>query len=155
MNKLDAISGGSIRKPSVTITDADVGEVLLTLRKQRMQWKPVKRPARIRDRVAITYTISFRGQIFEAYETTPRFVVLGAENFHKSLERRSLLGAREGANISARTLLPRDYPNSDLAGKRVDFQILVVEVCKPVLPALNRQFALELGMSTGGCENNA
>lgn len=152
MNKLDAISGGSIRKPSVTITDADVGEVLLTLRKQRMQWKPVKRPSRLGDQVAITYTLTRHGQVIDSHETTPRFVVLGEENFHKSLERRSLLGAREGENITAKALLPGDYPNSNLAGRRVVFDMSVVEVCKPVLPTLNRQFALELGLNTGGAK---
>lgn len=149
MSKFKSMSGGSIRKPYVTITDEDVDEVLLTLRKQRMQWKVVNRPARLGDRVTITYTLTYQGQIIEAHKTSPRFVVLGSENFHKSLEQQDLLGAREGEKITARTLLPHDYPDSELAGQHVVFNIFVVKVCKSVLPALNRQFALELGLSTG------
>jgi FKBP-type peptidyl-prolyl cis-trans isomerase (trigger factor)/Fe-S-cluster containining protein len=152
MSKLEAMSGGSIQRPAVTITDEDVGEVLLTLRKQRMQWKPVKRPARLGDRVAITYTLMCRGKIIEAHETIPRLVELGSDKFNKSLERRSLLGAREGEKISAKALLPSDYPDSNLAGKRVVFHMIVIEVCNPVLPTLNRQFAVELGLSTGGAK---
>ena len=149
MSKFESMSGRSIQKPNVTITDADVDEVLVTLRKQRMQWKAVKRPARLGDRVTITYTLTCRDQIIEAHKASPCFVVLGSESFHKSLEHRDLIGARAGKKITAKTLLPHDYPDPELAGQHVVFNIFVVEVCKSVLPALNRQFALELGLSTG------
>jgi len=150
MSKLYSVSGRSVRKPSVTIKDADVVEVLLRLRKDRLQWKPVIRSAQLGDQVAITYNVTSQGKIVEAQESTPRFVVLGSDKFHKSIERRYLLGARQGEHISATALLPRNYSNTDLAGRRVVFNIFIVEICKPVLPSLNRHFALDLGLSSGG-----
>lgn len=152
MSKLDLISGGYIRKPSVTIPDSDVDEVLMTLRKQRRQWKHVKRPARLEDRITITYSLTSHEEIIERLEPTSCCVVLGSGDFHKDLEQRSLIGVRGGESITAEAQLPHNYANADLAGKRAVFTISVNEVCKPVLPELDIRFAKEFGLSKGGAE---
>jgi FKBP-type peptidyl-prolyl cis-trans isomerase (trigger factor)/Fe-S-cluster containining protein len=152
MSKLDAISGKCIRKPSISITDADVDEVLLTLRKQHMQWKPVKHPARQGDRIELTYNIFLNDQIVETHENTSSYVVLGSGNFHKDLESQSLLAVRKGDLITAKTQLPRNYADRELAEKNVIFRMSVIEVCKPTLPKLTHHFAKELGLSKGGAK---
>ena len=152
MSKLDLISGKCIRKPSVIITDADVDEVLLKLRKQHMQWKPVKRPARQGDRIELTYNVFLNDQIVLTHENTSSYIVLGAGGFHKDLESQSLLAVRKGDLITAKTQLPRNYADRELAAKNVIFRMSVIEVCKPTLPKLTHMFAKELGLSKGGAK---
>lgn len=150
MSRLDSISGNIINKPSVTITEADVDKVLYTMRKQRAKWVPVKRPARLEDQVLISYSLAHSDEIIEESEATNRFVVLGTGDFHLDLERDYLVGARTGDSISAEATLPNKPSNANLTEKQVSFTISVNAVNRPVLPALNKQFAKELGLEKGG-----
>jgi len=150
MNKLDSLSELTIRKPLVNITGTDVDRVTARLRQQRMRWSPVKRAARLGDRVFFNYSIVYRGRVIEAHEAEPLCVVLGQGTFHGKIERRTLVGLRIGERAVAIAQLPRHLPNKELAGRRVTYQMTITDISRPVLPRLDRQFAKELGLEKGG-----
>jgi uncharacterized protein len=149
MEKLEYLSNLTIRKPVITITDADVDGVMLTLRAQRMRWKPVKRSSKPGDRVTFEQTIRYRDRVLERSGKGGVSVVLG-KDASNDLRHRTLLGARSGDQIVTTTRLPADSGYKDFVGKRVTSQIEVVDVCRPVLPRLDRRFAAEMGFSSTG-----
>jgi len=56
-----------------------------------------------------------------------------------------LIGKRVGGEEAIKVLFPADHPRKDLAGKEVTFQIKVKEIRKKVLPALDDEFARDIG----------
>ena len=53
--KIGDISSGNIKRPQVSLTDADVEKTLEVLRKQRREFNPVERPAQNDDRVKFDF----------------------------------------------------------------------------------------------------
>jgi trigger factor len=56
-----------------------------------------------------------------------------------------LIGKRAGGEETIKVLFPADHPRKELAGKEVTFRIKVKEIRKKVLPALDDEFARDIG----------
>jgi len=63
-----------------------------------------------------------------------------------------LVGARTGESRTLDVTFPPDYRNNNLAGKKVQFAVTVKQVNEPVLPEVNSEFALALGVTDGKIE---
>lgn len=71
-------------------------------------------------------------------------IEVGADNNLPAFNEQ-LAGVRAGAAIAFAVDYPADYRSQDLAGKTVDFQLNVHEVKRRVVPALDDEFARDLG----------
>ena len=57
----------------------------------------------------------------------------------------SLRGAKPGQELKVEVIYPADYPQTQLAGKTVSYDVEVKGIKKRILPELNDDFAKELG----------
>ena len=52
-----------VRKPVAEIREADIDEMVESLRKQRTEWNPAERPVAVDDRVVVDYSIQIDGEV--------------------------------------------------------------------------------------------
>jgi trigger factor len=149
--ELADFAGVTIEKPVVEITDADVDEMIETIRKQHMEWEPVERPAEEGDQVNIDFKGSIDGEVFEGGEGKGMTVVIGSGRMIEGFEE-GLKGARAGDDLTLELSFPENYHAKELAGKPVKFEIHVNSVEAPKLPEVDAEFAKKLGVEDGDVE---
>ena len=142
------ISGQRIERPQVNISDADVLHTLESLRRQRVSWNPVERPAANGDRLLLDFQGMLNGVVFEGGEAKDFPLVLGNNTLVDGFEA-GLIGARAGEHRTLDVNFPADYRNVALAGKPVQFAVTVKQVNEPLLPEVNDEFARTLGVADG------
>lgn len=149
--QLKALDSLSIDKPRVEITEADVEEMIDKLKDQRADWNTVERKAALGDRVVVDFVGAIDKKPFEGGEGTEVAIELGAgqvlEDFEKALK-----GATAGQSKNAKVKFPKDYPASELAGKKAVFDITVHRVEEKVLPEVDDEFLEALGVKEGGLQ---
>lgn len=146
--ELADLSSLSIEKPVVEITDADVDEMIETIRQQHREWEAVERPAEEGDQVNIDFRGSTDGTVFEGGEGKGMTVIIGSGRMIEGFEE-GLKGAKAGDDLTLELTFPEDYHARELAGKPVKFEIHVNAVEAPKLPEVDAEFARKLGVEDG------
>lgn len=147
--KLENLEKIKIERPEVTISDKDVDDMLMKLRKQKATWEVVERKSGEGDRVVIDFVGKLSGEAFPGGEGKDYPIVLGAGQMLPDFEK-GLKGVKAGDEKSFKVKFPKDYHAEDLAGKKVDFTVNVHRVEGEILPALNDEFARTFNVTEGG-----
>jgi trigger factor len=150
IKKLD-LQGVSVERPVYEVTDADVDKTVASMRKQRVEWRAVERSAEKGDRVRIDFHGTVDGEPFPGNEAKDYPVVLGEANVLEDFSQ-GLYGVETGTGKTITVHFPEEYQGKEVAGKQVDFQIEVLDVCEPVLPEVNEEFAKSFGITDGSVE---
>lgn len=140
-----------VEKPKTEVTDADLDNMLETLRKQRASWTVVDRAAKDGDQVTIDFVGTVDGVAFEGGTANGVKVVLGSNQMIPGFEE-GLVGASANSEVELNVTFPEDYGNADLAGKAAVFKVVVKSVSEQVLPALDDAFVAQFGISEGGVD---
>lgn len=134
------------------VTDADVGRMIETLRKQRRSWEPVDRVAADGDQVVMDFHGSHDGKPFEGGSAQDYAVVLGEGRLIESFETQ-LKGLSAGDEKTLDVAFPEDYQAKDLAGQTVQFEVKVKQVNTSSLPEVDEEFAKAFGIGDGSLES--
>ncbi len=148
LRNLDKIK---VDKPEIEIGDADLDEMLLSLRKQRATWDAVDRKSKDGDRVIVDFTGTIDGEAFQGGSGTEVPVVLGQGQMLPDFEK-GLKGIAAGDEKTIKVKFPKDYHAEDLAGKKAEFAVNVHRVEQEILPELDDQFAEAFNVTQGGLE---
>jgi trigger factor len=149
--KLQDIGDKTISQPKVEVTDADFGEMLEKLRKQRTTWNEVEREATDGDQLTIDFTGYLDGEAFDGGSAQSVPLVLGSSSMIPGFEE-GLMGAKAGEEREFNLTFPDDYRAEHLAGKEAKFDVKVSKVSEPVLPEIDEEFAKAFGVAEGGVE---
>jgi trigger factor len=142
------VSAEKIERVSFEMSDADVADTVLTLRKQRAVFEVAARAAENGDQVRMDFNGTLAGVPFEGGSAENFELVLGAGRMLPDFEK-ATLGLSAGETRSFEMTFPADYHGKDVAGKEVTFVITVHEVKAPRLPELDAEFAKTLGVADG------
>ncbi|MDN3562254.1 trigger factor [Vreelandella neptunia] len=149
--ELTSIEGTEIERPVVSVSDADVDEMIDTLRKQNAAWKEVDAAAADGDQV----TIDFQGYIgdepFEGGSAEGHTLVIGSNSFIPGFEEQ-LIGAKAGEEKTLNVTFPEDYQAEHLAGKEATFKVTVHKVSSQQLPEVDAEFIERFGVEGGDQE---
>lgn len=149
--ELASIEGTDIERPVVAVSDADVEEMIETLRKQNAAWEEVDAAAADGDQV----TIDFQGYIddepFEGGSAEGHSLVIGSNSFIPGFEEQ-LIGAKAGDEKSLQVTFPDDYQAEHLAGKEATFKVTVHKVSRQTLPEVDAEFIERFGVEGGDQE---
>jgi trigger factor len=121
------------------------------LRKQRVTWTKVDRPAREGDRLEIDFDGTIDGEPFTGGSSKNVPLELGSGAMVPGFEDQ-LLGAEAGQQRTVEVTFPEDYASREVAGRTARFDVNVKAVAEPVLPALDDAFARAFGVADGGLE---
>ncbi len=150
--RLTPVEALCIEIPQCTVEPADLARAMERLRLRHRRFHPVARPAQHGDRVEIDYQASVDGQRFEGGEAHGMKVDLGVSRFLDGFTD-GLYGALPGEARTLALRFPGDYVKPALAGRPVQFAVVVKAVSEPILPALDDGFAQEIGIEQGGIEH--
>jgi trigger factor len=149
--ELADISGAKLEKVTAEVTDADLDEMIENLRKQRTEWKQVKRKSKKGDRLNIDFTGTIDGEEFSGNSGQNVPLVLGSGRMIEGFEK-GLTGAKAGEEHTLDLQFPEDYGHKEVAGKPVQFQVKVNSVEAPELPEVDEEFAKGFGIGDGSLE---
>lgn len=149
--ELSDFSKIKVEKLSAEVSAKDIDKMIETLREQRQTWDEVKRQAKKGDMLTIDYTGRIDGKEFQGGSAEGSNLILGSDRMIPGFEK-GLLKKKSGETVILDLEFPEDYRNQEVAGKAVQFEVLVNKVAAPVLPELNEEFFAVFGIEEGGEE---
>jgi trigger factor len=127
------------------ITDESVDKVIEQLRDQQASLVPVEDRGAATDDYAVIRFVGRRdGQPLEGAQSDRMPLIIGRERFVPGFEDQ-LIGLREGGEKTFGITFPDDYPEQELAGQPVEFEVGLLELREKRLPEADDEFARSLG----------
>ncbi len=146
--KVGDIADKTVDRVKLDVGDAEIDKTLDIMRKQRVSYDGVERPAQKGDRLQISYQGAIDGTPFEGGAAEKQYAVLGEGRLLADFES-ALEGMKTGDNKGFELKFPDDYHGKDVAGKTAHFDVAVSEVAAPKLPEMDAEFAKSLGVADG------
>jgi trigger factor len=137
-------SGIELERRVPDVTDADVEQVLASMREGVAQLRPIEDRFVVEagDVVAINVGTQLEGG--DPQRRDGALVEAGSGSFPLALEGQ-LVGHTKGAHLTIDVPYPADYGNAALAGKTVTFDVEIVDLKRKELPPLDDDFARDHG----------
>lgn len=143
--ELADFSGVEIEKKSAEVKEADLDQMIETLRKQQADWTEVEREAADGDRLNINFEGFVDGEAFDGGKGEGMDLVLGSNTMIPGFES-GLVGAKAGAEVELNVTFPETYQAENLQGKDAVFKVTVTTVSERVLAELNEEFFAKFGL---------
>lgn len=143
--KVDNYLGVEAKKIPDEVTDEEVEEQINILRNRFATLKPAEsRPIKKGDFVLMSFTGKINGQVLESATAQDFVVELGQGYLMPGFEDK-IYGAKPGDILEFSLTFDEDYFAKEVAGKTVDFQVVIKELKEKVLPEANDDFAKQVG----------
>jgi trigger factor len=142
------ISGQTIEKPTLAVTDAEVDKTLEVLRKQRVTYEATDRASVKEDRLVIDFVGRKNGEEFPGGKATDYSVMVGGGMMLPDFEAQ-MIGVKAGETKTFDVSFPADYQAAELAGSTVQFEMTVKKVEAHRVPEIDAEFARQLGVADG------
>lgn len=132
------------KRGDVSVSDAEVDEVIERMRAQFSEKKSVKRPASSGDEVNIDFVgkqndVPFDGGTAQGYD-----LVLGLNSFIPGFEE-AIVDHKAGETFDVPLKFPDDYHADNLKGADVVFAVTLNDIKEVVLPVVDDEFAVKVG----------
>ncbi len=138
-------SAVEIDKQSSEVKDADLEQMIETLRKQQANWTEGEQASVDGDRLKLDFEGFIDGEAFEGGKAEGMDLVLGSNSMIPGFED-GLVGAKAGDEVEVKATFPEDYHAENLKGKEASFKVKVLTVSTPELPELNEEFFGKFGI---------
>jgi trigger factor len=142
------LSGVEAQRAVCPVGDAEIDRTLEIMRKQRATYEDVIRPAAVGDVVTVDFKGTQDGTPFDGGSASDFPFALGQGRMLPEFEA-AIPGMAPGETRTFPLTFPADYTAKELAGKTVQFEVVLKKVQQPVLPPLDAQFARSLGIADG------
>ena len=139
--KLQDYSSIELKMETPRITDEDINQTIEVMRQRMAKTVTVTdRPAQDKDLLKIDFTSKLGDQPFEGGSAQDQIIQAGAGQLIEGLDK-GMIGMEIGETRDIQVQVPEDYPNKEIAGKDVDFQIVLKGIQEQKLPDLDDEFA--------------
>ena len=142
--ELGNYKGLKIKKKEVKVEDKEVDKSLEYLQKSRAKLVTVNRPAKNGDRVEIDFSTRLGGAKVENGESKNHPLILGESRFVPGFEEK-LEGMKTNEEKEFSLKTPKDWPQKNLADKKLDFKVKMNLVQERDIPKLSDELAKNLG----------
>ena len=145
------ISSTQVTQYQTELSEQEVDNTLELLRKQRVvyQARSSELPAQTDDQVTIDFVGTLDGVEFSGGKADDFKFVIGQGQMLPEFEAAAIALAVGQERVFPLTF-PLEYHGKDVAGKTVEFKIVMKQVEYPILPEINDDFAASLGIAEGG-----
>ncbi|MEE4243413.1 MAG: trigger factor [Desulfopila sp.] len=143
--EISGYKGLEIEKPQTDVSDADIEKELKTLQRQMAPLKSVEdRTVQEGDIVIVDYQGYHKGNIMKQVKSENASVEVGSGQMGADFEKK-LVGMNKGEEASHEVDFPEKHPNPILAGKKVEFKVVVKDIKERILADLDDEFAKDVG----------
>lgn len=129
-----------VEKKKIEVSDKEIDDTLLWLRKSRASFKGLDAPAKKGDFVSVEYSAD---EIEKGKSYKDNFTI-GESHFAPGFED-NVIALKKGEEKEFSFTFPKDYFEKNIAGKKVSFKLKMLDVQEMILPELNEEFAQQLG----------
>ena len=149
--KLGELSSMKVERPVATVGPTDVDNTLEILRKQRVRYDAVVRPAQQGDRATVDFVGRIDGVEFPGGQAKNYAVILGEGRMLPQFDA-ALTGMSVGETRTFPLVFPADYHGKDVAGKTAEFVISLHALAEPRLPEIDAEFVKAFGIASGNVD---
>jgi trigger factor len=144
--KIEDYAGLNLEGKKEDVGDEELEERLKSLQNLHAQLKTISEPREIRtgDYVILDYDAKMDGKPLDEGKGIDVPVEVGSGRFIPTLEEK-LIGLKPEDERDVDVSFPADYAYKKWAGKTVSFHVKVKEIKEKILPALDEEFAKDLG----------
>ncbi|PSB90137.1 trigger factor [Photobacterium damselae subsp. damselae] len=140
-----------VEKPVVEVTEADVDNMIETLRKQQATWTEVDAPAVTDSRVTIDFEGTIDGEAFDGGKAEGFALAMGQGRMIPGFED-GIVGKKAGEEFNIEVTFPEEYHAENLKGKAAVFAIKLSKVEAQELPELTEEFVAKFGIENGSVD---
>ncbi|MDD7805295.1 MAG: trigger factor [Endozoicomonas sp. (ex Botrylloides leachii)] len=141
----------SVERPVADVNEADVDEMINTLKQQSRTFEEINRGAEQGDQVTLDYQGTLDGEPFDGGSAENAELELGSGRMIPGFDD-GLVGMMAGEEKVLKLTFPEDYHAKKLAGKTAEFSCKVSKVSTPVEPELDNAFFERFGVKDGNLE---
>lgn len=146
--KIDSVTfeGFKVKRPSVTVTDEKIEEQLKLVQRANSTLEPAG-PSHVAgpgDVATVDFTVSVDGRQIKDASAENLDLELGQSAVLPEIEA-ALLGQRPPFQADVEVAVPAGSSHPDLKGKKASFSIVMRDLKTRVLPAIDDEFAKDLG----------
>lgn len=144
--EIDTIDVGSLalEQPKAEVTDADVEEMLKTLREQRRTWDEVERAAEEGDQVVLDFAAEGDDGRVPEEGYTRMGIVIGDSGFEEM--DKVVTGLEAGSDKKKKLSFPEGFREASLAGKKAKAELKVITVSEANIPEIDEEFIKSFGV---------
>ena len=146
--KLKGIDKIKLDRPSTTVKQSDINEMVENLQKQKGEWKSVDRNSNENDQLLIDFKGTLNGDFFEGGSAEDFVMQLGGGQMLPEFEE-SLKESKPNDEKGFEVTFPEEYHQPDLAGKTANFNVKVKEVRELALAEVTEEFVKGFGIESG------
>jgi trigger factor len=138
--------GVEVERVRLSVTDSQVEEALRRLQEGHARLEPIEGRDIVQkgDFVTLDFEGSIAGKPFSGSKGENYLVEIGGGRALPQFED-AVTGLKKAERQTVQVNYPEDYPNKDIAGKAVEFSVVVREIKEKVLPVLDDEFAKDHG----------
>jgi len=142
---LGTYDGIEIQEQAISVTEEELTQTIDRLREMYAELTVVEgRPLENQDTAVMDFEGFKDGKSISGAKASDYMLALGSNSLIPGFEEQ-MVGMAKGDTRELKVTFPADYDNKDLAGQPVTFTVTLKEIKKKVLPALNEEFAKDLG----------
>ena len=145
----------NLEVPSVEINDKDIDRVIDNIRKQNSEWSDSSKEAADGNKIVVDYEGKINGKDFKNNKQSDFSFVINdtikgdpaTVSLFKEFSQKCI-GKNVNDTVEVANKMPNDFPDKELAGKTVIYSIKIKKILIGKLPALDKDFFSNLGIST-------
>ncbi len=146
--KIDSVEyeGLTSTRPKVQVDEAELDKELADLRKSHSTLEAPKeaRAAKEGDVVTVDFSVAVAGEAIDDVNATDLAIELGAGQLLPEIDT-GVSGKSIGETATLEVPMPAQHPHAKLRGKTATFNVAVKEIKERILPALDDEFAKDVG----------
>ncbi|MBI2062665.1 MAG: trigger factor [Candidatus Yanofskybacteria bacterium] len=142
--KLGDYKGLTVKRNLISVNEVEVKKILQEIVSSRAILKEVKKPAKTGDRVEVDFLVKDAGALIDGGKSENHPLVIGEDKFIPGFEAQ-IIGLKTGEKKSFSLKIPDDFYQKSIAGKNLDFEIVLKRVEERTVPKLDDSFARSLG----------
>ncbi|MBX4189821.1 trigger factor [Candidatus Parcubacteria bacterium] len=142
--QLSPLASVKVARQEVEVKPEEINETLETLRSSRAVLTDKEGPAEKGDRVEVDFEVKENGKTIEGGVSKSHPITIGHNHFIPGFEEQ-LVGMKKEGTKTFTLVAPKDFANTEVAGKSLEFEVTMHDVKKVMLPELTDEFAKTLG----------
>jgi len=138
------IRNSKIKKQENPVKEEQIEETLKALQKRLIEFEPKEGAVKKGDRVEVNFESFIAGVPVEGGVGKNQPLIIGDNLMVPGFEEQ-IIGMEKGEKKTFSLVFPADFHNQELASKKVDFKVELLDVKKVKLPEINDELAKKFG----------
>jgi len=143
--ELKSYQGFAIKSEAVSVTDEELDKALEELKEMQVKEELVERAIEMGDKATVDIKMFLDNVPLDGGQAKGVAVILGKNYVIPGFDK-ELVGLAKGETKEFKLAYPADHHQKNLAGKKVEFNVTIGDVFARVMPELNDDFSIKLGL---------